>query len=340
MWVTAGASPLLQVLLLILATLSGLVKGQLEGRALRLTNKDWNATRGRPFTIFWADSSGETVSIFLFTKSADKQTLALVNKLADTKEGQYTATLQSTLAPGEYAFGVNDGALYYSPFFQLGSQDQSLAALATNANQTTSSNSSTTAPSSPPNSTGALQSTTPTQNPSSTANPESTGPQTAPSGPTDGEKIGLGVGATLFVVLLASVLGCLVRRVRKQTQLGDDDDDDDDRTMAVRDPRGGLRTAPCVPTNARGEPRPPRRPGSVARSAHWARCVPSKGALTLASVNTFELAADPPGSPRHDALDASQSGLTSLLEVSPATPSVRTESLAELSAEPRCEARE
>ncbi|KAL8288308.1 hypothetical protein RB597_000423 [Gaeumannomyces tritici] len=195
----------------------------------------------------------------------------------------------------------------------------------------------TTTPSSPPNSTGVLQSTTPTRNPSSTANPGSTGAQTAPSGLTDGEKIGLGVGATLFVVLLASVLGRLVRRIRKQTQLGVDDDD---RTMVLQDPRGGLRTAPRVPTNVRGEPRPPRRPGSVARSAHWARCVPSKGALTLASVNTFELAADPPGSPRHDALHASQSGLTSLLEVSPATPSVRTESLAELSAEPRCEARE
>ncbi|KAL8403400.1 hypothetical protein RB594_008598 [Gaeumannomyces avenae] len=169
---------------------------------------------------------------------------------------------------------------YYLPFFQLGSQDQSLAAPATNANQTTSSNSSTTTPSSPPNSTGALQSTTPTQNPSSTANPESTGAQTAPSGLTDGEKIGLGVGATLFVVLLASALGCLVRRVRKQTQLGVDDDDDDDRVQ------------------------------------------------------------DPPGSPRHDAPQASRSRLTSLLEVSPATPSVQTESLAELSAEPRCEARE
>ncbi|KAL8377525.1 hypothetical protein RB595_008279 [Gaeumannomyces hyphopodioides] len=338
MWVIAGASRLLPVLLLILTAVSGLVKGQLEERALRFINKDWNVTRGRPFTIFWADSSGGTVSIFLFTKSPDKQTLALVDKLADTNEAQYTTTLPLTLAHGEYTFGVNDDALYYSPFFRLGSQDQSLEALATSVNRTTSSNSSTATPSSPTNSAGALQPTTPTQTPSPTTNPESTGAQAAQRGLTDGEKVGLGVGATLFVVVLVSVLGCLVHRVRKQTQLGLDDDD---RTIVVRDPRGGgLTTAPRVRTNARGETRPPRRPGSVARSTHWARRVPSKGALTLASLNTYELSADPLGSPRHATPQVSQSRLASLREISPATPSVRTESLAELSAEHRYDDRE
>ncbi|KLU85749.1 hypothetical protein MAPG_04769 [Magnaporthiopsis poae ATCC 64411] len=335
MWARAGAPRLLPALLLVLAAVVGLVSGQ--ERALRFSNKDWDVTRGRPFTISWTGGSGGTASIFLFTKSLDKQSLALVDKLADTSEAQYTATLPLSLGLGEYTFGVNDGALYYSPFFQLDSHDQSLGSLATSANQTTSSNNSSTAtPSNPTNTTGfLLQPTSPIQNTSSTTSPESTGASKEAHGSlSDGEKAGLAVGAAVFVLILAGVLGYLVRRVRKQTQLGVDDDDS--RTIVVQDPRGGLMTAPRVPTNARGETRPPRRPGSVARSTHWARRIPSKDTLTPASLNTYELPADPLGSPTgHATPQASQSRLVSLREDSPATPSVRSGSIAELSAEPR-----
>lgn len=213
---------------------------------------------------------------------------------------------------------------------------QSPGSLTTSANPTTSSDSSSTAtPSNPTNAARALQPTSPTQNTSSTTSPESTGAnKAAQGGLSDGEKGGLAVGATLFVLILAGVLGYLVHRVRKQTQLGADGDDN--RTVVVEDPGGGLMTAPRIPTNALGETRPPRRLGSVARSTHWAWRVPSTDALTPTSPNAYELPADPLGSPTtHGTPQASQSRLLSLREDPPTTPPVRSGSIAELSAEPR-----
>lgn len=122
MWARAVASRLLPALLLVVAAVFGFASGQEE--ALRFTNKDWDVTRGRPFTISWTGSSGGTASIYLFSRTPDGRRLGLVDKLGDTSEAQYTATLPLSFPLGEYAFGVSDGRLYLSPFFHLNSLDQ------------------------------------------------------------------------------------------------------------------------------------------------------------------------------------------------------------------------